>query len=444
MGAELLRATTAALLSGVLVAACSTPAETPAEGHLVVTVDTDAPLPSSAGSTVGVFDSLHLEVLGPDGRPACDDCVRELALTREDVDRGASFVVRTTHPALLRARLFSSRLGVASLDDAVVIQRWVALPAAPEEGARELTVTLPFDRVGLLLDSLAEPSAPDEPGTRLPRPPAEPASAGGAEGEVCVAGGWFWMGDPRLPPEGERSANVPRLVHVTSFCVDDHEVTVAELRAARVDTADVVKWSGHRSTSTLASFCAFTDAPGPNDERGVNCVPWATARAACEARGMDLPTEAQLEWLGTNFGRSRFVWGQEVPACDAALLARSVPPLQGDGSCARGARDSTLPATASEVSATRDVLRTPGGPVFGLASNLSEWTRESFEPATAACRMPGPGPARDPECPTSRSTTRVAVRGGNLTSAPVDAAAAVRAFVMLPLHRADLGFRCVR
>lgn len=232
----------------------------------------------------------------------------------------------------------------------------VSLPPAPTKGVLPITVGLAFDQVGVLQGSLAEPSAADAPGARLPAQPVEPVTEATAPGEACVAGGWFWMGDPRLPPEGERTANVPRLVHVASFCVDDHEVTVRELRASGVDTAGVVKWSGNRLTSNLASFCAYTEQRGANDERAVNCVPWTTARQACIARGMDLPTEAQLEYLGTALGRSPFVWGREVPACEDAILARSVPPLQGDESCARGARESTLPATVAEVAATRDVI----------------------------------------------------------------------------------------
>jgi formylglycine-generating enzyme required for sulfatase activity len=226
--------------------------------------------------------------------------------------------------------------------------------------------------------------------------------------------------------------------------VDDHEVTVRELRASGVDTSNVLQWSGTTSTSNLASFCAFTGSEGPNDERAVNCVPWATARAACRARGMDLPTEAQLEYLGTAFGRSSFVWGHDVPTCDEAIVGRAVAPLAGDGSCTRGARVASLPATVAELAATRDVLVTAGGPITGLASNLSEWTREAFEPLTASCRGPAAGPARDPECPATDSTTRIAVRGGNLASPPAEAAAALRASVVRPKHRADLGFRCVR
>lgn len=329
----------------------------------------------------------------------------------------------------------------------------VSLPPAPTKGVLPITVGLAFDQVGVLQGSLAEPSAADAPGARLPAQPVEPVTEATAPGEACVAGGWFWMGDPRLPPEGERTANVPRLVHVASFCVDDHEVTVRELRASGVDTAGVVKWSGNRLTSNLASFCAYTEQRGANEERAVNCVPWTTARQACIARGMDLPTEAQLEYLGTAFGRSPFVWGREVPACEDAILARSVPPLKGDESCARGARESTLPATAAEVAATRDVIHLsalaslsspPGATIVGLASNVSEWTREAFQPASASCRQPGVGMARDPECPPTGTTTRIALRGGNLTSPALEAAAALRAFLLLPLLRADLGFRCVR
>jgi formylglycine-generating enzyme required for sulfatase activity len=159
---------------------------------------------------------------------------------------------------------------------------------------------------------------------------------------------------------------------------------------------------------------------------------------------MDLPTEAQLEYLGTAFGRSPVVWGNDAPGCEDAVLGRSVAPLSGDASCTREPRQSILPATASELSRTRDVLRTAGGPVFGLASNVAEWTREAFAPRTAGCGMPAAGPVLDPECAPTKTTQRIAVRGASFTSTPLSAAAAVRAFVVLPLLRADVGFRCVR
>lgn len=438
---------------------CGSPATLPAEGHLVIVLDTDAPLPSSSGTTVGVFDSVELAVLDEAGNPACSECAREVGLTAEEVDQGATFVVRNRQPAVLRARLFSSRLGVASRDPATTVEHWVRLPPSPAEGETRVVLTLPLEQVGIALGSLMSPTGPGDPDAPLARQPVDTAATDAGPGEVCVEGGWFWMGDPRLPPEagaptllgarptpGERSASAPQLVHVASFCVDEHELTVRELRALGIPklTATVPAWSGTTSTSNLASFCTFTPQPGPNDDRPVVCVPWDVARAACKARGMDLPTEAQFEYLGRAFGRSSFVWGQETPSCDDAFLGRSVPPLSGDTSCTRGVRTPFLPSATADVAASRDVLDTPGGRVIGLAANVSEWTREAFEARTASCRGPQIGPARDPECKPDARTTRIAVRGGNLASTPAEAAAALRAFVTLPKIRPDLGFRCVR
>lgn len=433
--------------------ACAAPADLPPEGHLLVRLDTDAMLPSSSDSTAGVFDSVLLELVDTEGRPACDDCSREIGITREAIESGATFVVRGARSAILRARLFDSRLGVASRDDAAVVEHWVRLPAAPSEGATPIGVTLPMERVGRPLGSLSRPTDPDDPDSRLAPLPAEVVLESGRPGEICVAGGFFWLGDPRLPSEAsapspgdalERSANVPKIVHITSFCVDAHEVTVAELRASGVSTEDVPAWSGTTDTSNLASFCPFTKAKGKNEDRAVSCVSWATARAMCRSRGMDLPTEAQLEYLGTAFGRSSFVWGHDAPACDEAFYARAVPPLSGDGTCKRGDKTPFLPATAAMLAETRDVLVTPGGSITGLASNLSEWTREEFASSSAACRGAAVGLTLDPECPATSATTRVAVRGGNLASTPAECAAALRAYVALPKLRPDLGFRCVR
>ena len=125
-------------------------------------------------------------------------------------------------------------------------------------------------------------------------------------------------------------------------------------------------------------------------------------------------------------------------------MSRAVPLLLGDASCTRVRTEPVWPVSAAELGATRDVLHAPGGAIWGLASNLSEWTREAFEPRTAVCRGSARGPVRDPECPATAQTTHIAVRGGNLLSTPAEAAAALRTYVEASKVRADIGYRCVR
>ncbi len=413
------------------------------EGYLEVQIDTDAPLPSTTVDVPGVFDAVAIDLVREDGSLACEACSRELGLTRELVDSGASFVARVDTSVRMRARLFSSGLGGAALEGPRVVERWVRLPAKPAEGRALVRVELPIAALGTSIGSLNAPTEVDATDTQMSPAQREPARAESAPGIVCVPGGFFWMGDPRLPYEGELSARETRLVQVSPFCVDAHEATVAQLRTSGVDTAGVGPWSGKTTATSGGDFCAYTPEPGPNEARAVNCVPWATARAYCQARGGDLPTEAQLEYLGTGFGRGSFVWGTESPACADAVFARAVGIVKGDRSCRRKAAEAFLPASAETLGQTRDVLRTEAGEIVGLASNVAEWTREEFAPYDARCGRAPTGLLRDPECVVKNTTTRIAVRGGAYTSPADGTAAAVRAFVLLPKIRADLGFRCV-
>lgn len=442
-----MRAERVARFALLLASAASCAEEQPAEeGHLLVVIDTDAPLPSSVGEgPPPVFDTVKIEIVDGDGNAACEACVREMPITREDIAHGATFtVVRATAdaPVLVHARLFRSAFGDAALNPAIVVERWLRLPVAPAEGERTVRLTLPTDRVGNPMGSRDEPTEPDPEGAFLDVLAAQPATARPRPGEVCVPGGYFWLGDPRVLPADTPADATPKLVALKSFCVDVHEATVAEVRASgKGDGA--AAWSGSSSPEVPASFCAYTPAPGAHEDLPVACIFWDTAREICQKRGGDLPTVAQLEYLASNFGRSTFLWGDEPPSCEEAVAGRAVGVLQGDGTCTTDPTRAFLPFSAEALASTRDVLDVDGASVFGLASNLAEWTRDGVTSPTAACRGTGSGILHDPECPFDASDS-VVIHGGASSMPLAETAASIRAGVHRTATRLDVGFRCVR
>ncbi|AKU99737.1 hypothetical protein AKJ09_06401 [Labilithrix luteola] len=137
------------------------------------------------------------------------------------------------------------------------------------------------------------------------------------------------------------------------------------------------------------------------------------------------------------------MWGDEAPACDEAIAGRAVGVLHGDGSCVKDPNGAFLPLSAETLASTRDVLDVDGSSVYGLASNLAEWTRDGLTPPTAACQGSGSGILRDPECPSDVSDS-VIIHGGAFSMPPAETAASIRAAVHRTATRVDVGFRCTR
>jgi formylglycine-generating enzyme required for sulfatase activity len=417
----------------VLFASC-TPAPLPSEGHLVVFLDTDAPL-SAAGEIAGVetpmalLDVVSLEVLREDGSLACGACRRVIPLDRERVESGASFTVRVPPDASgLRIHALATRTEQAeAAGDRAGVEVWGLLPPPPLDGAREVTLFLPTESVGVPQGSNAapvplKPGRPDRPRRRFDPAMRKPCATPRPPGATCVPGGAFWMGS-----SSDSAATyllAPRVVALSPFWMDEHEVTVAAFRdAARRDgnLLEGVERHTGLEPDRLTTFCTFTDAPGRFDGYPVNCVAFVAARAFCQMHGGDLPTEAQFEYVGSGLSSLPFPWGRDRTACGDIVAGRGPRSELIGSSAGTFSRDCLPEPGADPVLETlgfpkpirgrprgRDVLNLPGGTVQDLVGSVAEWMRDGYEEQRGDCWRAATLKV-DPFCPTE-TQSRV-VRG---------------------------------
>lgn len=446
---------------------CGARAAPPPAGHVRVRLDTDAPLPTRVArplddeAPLPLFDTLRVELVRADGA-VCPECLRETEATVETFAEGASFTVTGAPGEVVRLHVLLHRRG-AALGGALSpgLEAWVALPPIPVEGGVDAPVFLPTDGFARPSGSREAPRAVDAPfeGTRVGTwGPARRRWCATAPptGMACVPGGAFLAGDPTLIGRADADANEPHLVVLSPFFVDQHEVTVAAYRAVGPSTPALLRWSGGEAGDVVHDWCTYTDAAGPRDDRPVVCVPQKAARAHCVARGGDLPTEAQFEYLAGGMRGRRFPWGDDLPACGDAVWGRAgfpggPPEISAySGACRprTGARPDVLGvplAVDGDVGRARDRVVLRGVEVRDLAGNVAEWMRDAFQPQSGPCFHPeGTAVLVDPVCKFLPGSTGAAfaVRGGSIVHAPREAAAAVRT-KQLDGAYLHVGFRCV-
>ena len=317
----------------------------------------------------------------------------------------------------------------------------VAVPPIAEGTVADATVALATGDVGV-------PVGADTPLALVPGKPG-PSHVGtwpGAErvdcaapppdGEVCVPGGAYWMGDPSATGWTSVLTGAQRLVVLSPFTIDSTEVTIATLRAAGL-AADA-SWSGSMGTASL-DYCTFsTTQGGPTDGLPVTCIDWNKARAYCRAKGKDLPTEAEFEFASGGGHGNPFSWGVDPPTCTEAVFSRW-PGVAPD--CLDSAVDTMHGGPAPPGSGSRDVLALPTGKVFDLAGNVEEWMRDDWSTDGGSC-WSSPGVYNNPVC--SAGGADASARGGSWGATGGLLRAGLRDYGGKTQSVNFVGFRCAR
>ncbi|MFO0552391.1 MAG: SUMF1/EgtB/PvdO family nonheme iron enzyme [Polyangiaceae bacterium] len=159
-----------------------------------------------------------------------------------------------------------------------------------------------------------------------------------------------------------------RDVAISSFCIDEHEVTVAEFRAcvasgkcarecapgaACPEVPARTDWDNPEEDARVSQFCNGA----AKDDRGqhpVNCVSFGEAESFCAAQEKRLPTGDEWEWAARG-ARVPSPWGSPV-AKDEICWGK---PKKRAGTCA---------VETFEKDKTAAGVRDLGG-------NVSEWVR---------------------------------------------------------------------
>jgi formylglycine-generating enzyme required for sulfatase activity len=415
-----------AATAAFVVAACGDASTPPPDGQILLYIDTDAPLPDApSGKPPPLFDRLRVALLPPGQSSPCDGCTQDFELTTPLLaSLGASVgmappVGQTGWTAHVQMFPIEFATTTGDPDPETTVDVTIALPAVTPTGVHALTVTLGTADVGRPVSAAAASVTEGEPAGSLVGTwgPARPVGCTNSPhpGEVCVPGGASWVGTTQTanPPLANTARLPPRIVTLSPFFLDAIETTVASFRQGGGQGALP---STERSGTDIYDWCTFSPSPGPGDDAPVNCLTWSEARAYCQARGADLETEAQWEYVAGALRGSRFVWGSDLPDCDAGVWGRSgYGVFTGDLHACPSATPGSAPAALDASPRALDALELEGGTVYDIAGNLIEWTLDTWDLPDGACW----GAARvyaDPVCGPQDDAGIHAARGGSWLS----------------------------
>ncbi|MCA9643608.1 MAG: SUMF1/EgtB/PvdO family nonheme iron enzyme [Polyangiaceae bacterium] len=468
------RALASVVLVGSLLGLQGCGENTPVRPQLLIEVDTDVPtvaqaIADPAVSQDATLDTLRIDVINADGSVV--DFIDVVAPTPDDwpISFGA-LPPDAGSQVTFRMRLFRGRdaargtlNGIPSLEPPprTSIDRVVNLDF-PTEGVSEARVVLRGDCLGVratfgsalatCIDAINPHGNPAEG--------VEPSITGGTltgtwdkalsvpcrgtpptPDAVCIPGGYSVLGDAGFVGLGNFLDAAPLTpVYLSPYWLDRTEVTVGRYRefVKRVGTPAEPPFT-RIDGDLLRGECAFRgESVGEFDALPLNCTYYATLRELCQAEGGDLPTEAQWAHAARGRGEGRlYPWGEhEVECCVSSISRASLPGVPLLCEATEGLEPAGSHPPTESCNGLGDISRDG---VLDLGGSLSELLLDSAQSFEDECwKMQGT--AVDPLC--SADGGLIALRGGNFSTGPKLAAAAVRGDWSKNTWASSIGARC--
>lgn len=271
---------------------------------------------------------------------------------------------------------------------------------------------------------------------------AEPCASDESTGDrVCVPGGAFVLGsrDADLVPADRPSPE--RVVRVSRFFVDRHEVTVARFRAVRA--RGVALEAGVTEgplTSNAVTACPYSAAPRDREGYAMACVSFEVARAYCQAEGGRLPTESEWEWMAAAASGTKNLYptGNAEPSCDDVVFGRI--PLGGSPGVCGALPRSPVAVFGDDGKGLQERDVTPLG-IVGLTGGVAEWTSDDY--ATFDDEAWFEAGRTDPRIAVAEKSAPKVVRGASWAAPVLYLKATVRQSVAPSTSFGGLGIRCV-
>jgi formylglycine-generating enzyme required for sulfatase activity len=295
---------------------------------------------------------------------------------------------------------------------------------------------------------------------------AMPGCAG--DGDCCATfvtpGGHFAMGrgdgsDAWPEPDASPEERPEHDQAVDDFVLDAFEVTVGRFRRFVADydrfyrsvqpgtgahpgvpgSGWQTEWAAKTPTDVKAGlWCGdaktWTDAPGANEQRPINCVNWYVAFLFCAWDGGWLPTEAEWEYAAAGGAENRrFPWGADAPpeGAERDRLGEHCP----------GPPTTKCPVSAVSFAGAAARGRARWGH-FDMGGNLSEWVLDAYGAQYYRDVRPGCDGCVNMNRFDAWSRVR---RGGSFRWSSVgQARAAARAQVAVEATSETIGIRCAR
>jgi formylglycine-generating enzyme required for sulfatase activity len=196
---------------------------------------------------------------------------------------------------------------------------------------------------------------------------------------VRVEGASFKMG----ADDGDPDEKPVHAVTLARYCIDAHEVTVADYRrcvsAGKCLAQPTAEWRGisNKDKEFRSQSCNWTR--NDRENHPINCVDWRQSNAYCQWANKRLPTEEEWEYAARGSDGRAFPWGNEPPdakrvnACANECVAWAK--TQGLAWKPMHGGDDGYVTTAPVGSFAAG--RSPFG-VHDMAGNVAEWTASGY------------------------------------------------------------------